>query len=148
MKKIIYFCKHGEAVSDWNITSEVDWICSFDNDTAKKILFNGKHRYGQHLDKYISKSYVDYSTPVDMSNIDTDYLDVGKIPFFYSTHLVIDEIRARIAEGRINTDDVVVYVEDSNGDMQLKVIDEHGHSNTWFDSENVIDDILKRLFSI
>lgn len=149
MKKIIYFCKHGEAVSDWNIASEVDWICSLTVDKVKQINLNGINNYAVHLNSYVQCCNCCNVIPiVNTSNIDKDYIDVDKLPFIYSTHLIIDEIRARIAEGVLNKDDVKIYVENSNGDMQLKIIDANGGSDIWFDTEYIVDDIYARLFKI
>lgn len=146
LKKIIYYCKHGEAVSDWNITSEVDWLCSLTIDKVKQLNFYSSN-YAVHLISYVQMCNCFNIAPiVNMFNIDEDYLNVGELPFMYSTHLIIDEIRARIAEGIINVNDVEIYVEDSKGEIHLKKLDEHGRTDDWFDTEYVLDDIFDRLF--
>lgn len=133
MKKIIYFCKHGEAVSDWNITSEVDWICSLE---LPKSAYHHDTKYRKHIAIDVRLN--------GLSGFNTD----KKPTFYYSTHLIIDEIRTRIAEGVLKSDDVEVYVEDSSGKLHLKRFNEHGMTNDWFDTEDVLDDIFDRLFSI
>lgn len=86
MKKIIYFCKHGEAVSDWDITTTVDWICDLKIDDIP-LYFKNTDKYSFHLNNYISNCIkCNYKNLiVDMSNFD-DYILNDKIPFFYSTH--------------------------------------------------------------
>ena len=79
-----------------------------------------------------------------MSNID-DYFLKEEIPFLFSTHLVIDEIRARIAEKKINKDDYEIWVEDSKGELHLKLLTDSGRSSNWYDTEEVMDDILLRM---
>ena len=63
-----------------------------------------------------------------------------KTRFNISTHLVIDEIRARVKEGKINLDDITILIEDRE-----KVLDINGRSWNWYPPEEVWDNILTRL---
>lgn len=65
--------------------------------------------------------------------------------FIVSTNLIIEEIRARIKEGRINTDDIAIYVTDFEGEEFPFIIDKDGRSNRWVNSQEIWDNILNRL---
>ena len=66
--------------------------------------------------------------------------------FHTSTHMVIDEIRARILEGRIGVDDLHVYVMGKEGEEYF-AIDKNGRSSDWVESQKIHSDILTRLIS-
>lgn len=63
-----------------------------------------------------------------------------KTRFNVSTHLVIDEIRARIKEKRINLDDITIMVEENE-----KILDVNGRSHDWYPEEETWDNILMKL---
>lgn len=65
--------------------------------------------------------------------------------FHISTNLVIDEIRARIAEKTLKPIDFRIYVQDINGDEELFVIDEDGRSRNFQATQEVGSNILTRL---
>lgn len=99
-KKIVRFCREGDAISDWEIAETVDALIA---SKTKNVCYQ------------------------------------------FSTHLVLDELRARAAEGLVNMEDFSVYIEDTAGVSHLVHIDNRGRCSEWFDSETVMDKILERL---
>lgn len=57
-----------------------------------------------------------------------------------SSHIVIDEIRARIKEGSIIHGEIEIYIEG-----ELFPVDENGRSDIWYPSQDVQQRILMRL---
>lgn len=64
-----------------------------------------------------------------------------------STHLVIDEIRARIKQNELNRDYIAIYVCRYLLDDEIiyKPIDKDGRSEIWTLAETILDRILDRL---
>lgn len=62
-----------------------------------------------------------------------------------SSHLIIDEVRARIKEGKIKIEDVQIYVEDLDGFINWFPIDKNGRSDGWVDSLEIFENIMLRL---
>jgi hypothetical protein len=65
--------------------------------------------------------------------------------FHTSTHLVINEIRARVAEGFLKTKDFKIWVEDVDGEEVVFVVDKDGRGKNWQPTQEVSTDILDRL---
>jgi hypothetical protein len=63
-----------------------------------------------------------------------------RIEFNISTHLVIDEIRARIKEGRIKLEDIEILIQG-----EVFPVDKDGRSSMWYPVQEVQDNILNRL---
>lgn len=68
------------------------------------------------------------------------FLKSDKLEVSVSTHLVIDEIRARIAEGTLNHEDVEICV-----DGYPFNIDKDGRSNDWQPIQEIHTNILTRI---
>lgn len=65
--------------------------------------------------------------------------------FHVSTHLVIDEIRARIKEKKINLNDIQIYITDNYNCEYLFTIDKDGRSKNWQDSQEVQEKLFMRI---
>ena len=72
-------------------------------------------------------------------------MNSDEMEFDVSSHIVIDEIRARIRESRIGVDDVDVWVTDQAGNYKHFAIDKDGRSSDWLPFQDVRDDIIGRL---
>lgn len=69
--------------------------------------------------------------------------------FEISTAMVIDEIRARVAEKKLKIDDFQIWVEsDIVGEQIPFNIDKDGRSSDWQKSQEVHDNILDRILGI
>ena len=72
------------------------------------------------------------------------FSDKGLDTYSICNKLVLDEIRARVKEGRINNEDLTVILR-VNGEDHNFVIDKDGRSNDWKPCLHVKNDILNRL---
>lgn len=63
-----------------------------------------------------------------------------------STVLIIDEIRARVKEGKLDLNKFQILVEDLDGIMSTFTIDKNGRSWSWKNSMEKFKDITLRLF--
>ena len=83
---------------------------------------------------------------VKVSDAVDKFLDGPALSINVSTHLFIDEIRARIKEGQIMYNvDVKILVLDSLWNFTEKVIDVNGRSCVWVDTEEIAENIMIRL---
>mgnify|MGYP000429126206 CR=1 FL=1 len=82
----------------------------------------------------------------------SNYVDVivsaePNAEFNISTGMVIDELRARIAEGVIDTNDYTVMVDDENGELQQFNIDKNGRSQDWQPIQYTFENTISRILS-
>lgn len=67
--------------------------------------------------------------------------------FCVSTHLVIDEIRARVAENKISKDLFHILVTDVDGKEKRKKLLSDGKAEKWYETEEVGSRIISRILS-
>lgn len=79
------------------------------------------------------------------SEVDKIFTLDGDSEHRYGTHLVIEEVRARISEGAVNLQDVTLQVINKAGQLCEKTVNKYGASSDWCDTEYVFNEILARI---
>lgn len=68
--------------------------------------------------------------------------------FSTSTHLVIEEIRARVVEKKLKLDDFQIWIQGDDGKEMKFNMDVAASSDDWQKSQDVWSDILNRVLGI
>lgn len=72
--------------------------------------------------------------------VDSFFNDKVDTVLVTSTHLIISKVRARVKEGRINYDEIRIFVDGEEWNF-----DKDGRSWDWKPSQNVWENIISRL---
>lgn len=108
------YVKYGDSICiRIKETNEIKYVNEIylTHDLTKNIYFE---KNGKAISDYEISNFVD------------DIVNSNKIDFHVSTHLVIDEIRARIKEQRILLNSIRIYVDDKEF-----IIDKDGRASNW-----------------
>lgn len=78
--------------------------------------------------------------------VDKNIMNTNNSEHKISSHLIIDEVRVRVKEGKLNRKDLCILIQRLNlSSYTVFLIDKYGKSNDWVDSLDIQYNMLMKL---